>query len=563
MTSAGSNTTRVPSPCTARTCGVRAKFAVARAASSASNSIAVTVPAAPTSSARIAVCYPTPAPTCTTCDPSRRAFMAAAGAAAIGAVIPARAAATGNAIDYRTAGELMKVLADRQVSSRELVDAAIARIEAIDPKINAVVVRDFDRAREAAIAADAGMAKGDSQPLLGLPMTVKESFNVAGLPTSIGDPKFKDRRPQADTLAVERLKAAGVVILGKTNLPLGARDWQSYNEVYGTTNNPWDLSRTPGGSSGGSAAALAAGYVSLELGADIGGSLRCPAHFCGVFSHKTSLDLIPYRGSGPLPMPIPLRGDLAVIGPMARSAADLALELSVLAGPDPLTEGVGYKLFLPPPRHARLTDFRVLVLDKHPLCPTAASVTGALNGLSEKLEKLGCRISRDHPKLPDLAQTARTYRQLLAASYLADLPSETIEQMNARAKTLCPTTKATPPRWCAALPSAMLIGSAKVAPASGSGRAGSTCSTTSTLCSARRCRPSPFRTTTRRNSAATSTSMASTCPITTRASGPGSRYLSGCRRRRCRSARAPRGCRSVSRSLAAISKTAQRSPSPS
>ena len=369
--------------------------------------------------------------------PSRRAFMAAAGAVAVGAVIPARAAAD-NAIDYRTAGDLLKALASGRVSSRELVDSAIARIEALDSKINAVVVRDFDGARAAAAAADATLARGDRQSLLGLPITVKESFNVAGLPTSMGEPKFKDRRPTADTLAVERPKAAGAVILGKTNLPLGARDWQSFNEVYGTTNNPWDLSRTPGGSSGGSAAALAAGYVSLELGADIGGSLRCPAHFCGVFSHKTSLDLIPYRGSGPLPMPIPLRGDLAVIGPMARSAADLALELSVLAGPDPLTEGVGYKLVLPPPRHARLTDFRVLVLDKHPLCPTAASVTGALNGLSESLEKLGCRINRDHPKLPDLAQTARTYRQLLAASYLADLPSETIEQMNARAKTLSP-----------------------------------------------------------------------------------------------------------------------------
>ena len=368
-------------------------------------------------------------------DPSRREFMAAVGAVAIGTGIPAGAAA-GN--DYRTAGELMKMLADRQVSSRELVDAAIARIEAIDPKINAVVVRDFDRAREAAAAADVALAKGDSQPLLGLPMTVKESFNVAGLPTSIGDPKFKDRRPQADTLAVERLKAAGAVIVGKTNLPFGARDWQSYNEVYGTTNNPWDLSRTPGGSSGGSAAALAAGYVPLELGADIGGSLRCPAHFCGVFSHKASLDLIPFRGAGPLPMPIPLRGDLAVIGPMARSAADLALELSVLAGPDPLTEGVGYKLALPPPRYARLADFHMLVLDKHPLCPTAASITGALNALAGQLEKLGCRISRDHPKLPDLAQTARTYRQLLAASFIADLSPETIEQMNARAKALSP-----------------------------------------------------------------------------------------------------------------------------
>ena len=216
-------------------------------------------------------------------DPSRRAFMAAVGAVTIGAVIPARAAAGDN---YHTAGELMKVLADCQVSSRELVDAAIARIEAIDPKINAVVVRDFDRAREAAAAADVALAKGDSQPLLGLPMTVKESFNVAGLPTSIGDPKFKDRRPQADTLVVERLKAAGAVILGKTNLPLAARDWQSYNEVYGTTNNPWDLSRTPGGSSGGSAAALAAGDVPLELAATSPG--HCAARRISAASSRTS-----------------------------------------------------------------------------------------------------------------------------------------------------------------------------------------------------------------------------------------------------------------------------------
>ena len=165
-------------------------------------------------------------------DPSRRAFMAAAGAVAVGAVMPARAAAD-NAIDYRTAGDLLKALASERVSSRELVDSAIARIEALDSKINAVVVRDFDGARAAAAAADATLARGDRQSLLGLPITVKESFNVAGLPTSMGEPKFKDRRPAADTLAVERLKAAGAVILGKTNLPLGARDWQSFNEVYG------------------------------------------------------------------------------------------------------------------------------------------------------------------------------------------------------------------------------------------------------------------------------------------------------------------------------------------
>ena len=165
------------------------------------------------------------------------------------------------------------------MSARELCDAAIARIEALDPKINAVVERDFDRARDAASAADLALARGDGgcRSLLGIPMTVKEQFNIAGLATTWGYPKCRDWRPTADALTIERLKAAGAVILGKTNVPISLADWQSYNNIYGTTNNPWDLGRSPGGSSGGGAAALAAGYVPLELGSDIGGSLRCPA----------------------------------------------------------------------------------------------------------------------------------------------------------------------------------------------------------------------------------------------------------------------------------------------
>jgi amidase len=195
----------------------------------------------------------------------------------------------------------------------------------------------------------------------------------------LGHSKYKAWKPAVAALAVQRLRAAGAIILGKTNTPVDLADWQSYNEVYGTTNNPWDLTRTPGGSSGGSAAELAAGYVSLEFGSDIFSSLRCPAHFCGVFSHKPSLDLVPLRGAGPPETPaIPVRGDLAVIGPMARSAADLALLLRVTAGPDEEMEGIGYKLALPPPRHAKLNDFRVLVIDKHTLCPTAAKVAAAL-----------------------------------------------------------------------------------------------------------------------------------------------------------------------------------------
>jgi len=195
------------------------------------------------------------------------------------------------ALTYRTAGELLQALATRQISSRELADDAIARIETLDPKINAIVVRDFDRARRAADDADAALARGERRPLLGLPMTVKEQFTIAGLPTTWGYPNFRNWRAESDCLPVQRLKAAGAVMIGMTNVPIGLADWQSYNEIYGTTNNPWDLARTPGGSSGGAAAALAAGFVSLELGSDIGGSLRAPAHFCGVFSHKPTLDL--------------------------------------------------------------------------------------------------------------------------------------------------------------------------------------------------------------------------------------------------------------------------------
>src|SRR5262249_46327564 len=191
-------------------------------------------------------------------------------------------------LDYRTSTELVGLLAARKVSAVELFERSVARIEARDKAINAVVVRDFDRARDAAKAADAALARGQRAPLLGVPMTVKESYNVAGLPTTWGLPAGKDFRPNDEALCIARLKAAGAVILGKTNVPLSLADWQSYNDIYGTTNNPWDAARTPGGSSGGSAAALAAGYVSLELGSDIGGSLRVPAHYCGVFAHKPS-----------------------------------------------------------------------------------------------------------------------------------------------------------------------------------------------------------------------------------------------------------------------------------
>jgi amidase len=342
-----------------------------------------------------------------------------------------------NELAYRTAGELAVELVQKRVSAVELVDAAIARIEALDGKINAVVVRDFERARAAARAADGALARGERQPLLGLPITVKEQCNIAGLPTTWGDPQFRDWHPEEDALVVARLKAAGAIVLGKTNVPLGLMDWQSENAIYGTTNNPWNLARTPGGSSGGSTAALAAGFVALELGSDIGGSLRCPAHFCGVYAHKPSLDLVPSRGAGPPATPaVPVRGDLAVLGPMARSAGDLALALDVLAGPDPWSEGIGYRLALPPARYQRLADYRVLLLDTHPLCPTAASVAAPLNRLGDRLSGLGCRVERHSPALPDLVQTTRNYVELLTAINAVSLPAEDRERLLAATRAL-------------------------------------------------------------------------------------------------------------------------------
>jgi amidase len=318
---------------------------------------------------------------------------------------------------YGTIKQLSAALAARQISASELLELTIARIEALDSRINAVVVRDFGRAREAAWAADLALARGEQRPLLGIPFTVKEAFNVAGLPTTWGFPEFKDFVPKEDAVVVTRATNAGAVLLGKTNVPLGLGDFQSYNDIYGTTNNPWDVGRSPGGSSGGSAAALAAGFGSLSFGSDIGGSLRVPAHFCGVYAHKPSFGLFPFRGySRPPNPPLPVSGDLAVIGPLARTALDLATALDAIAGPDEESDGVGYRLILPPVRHQELREFRVLVIDSHPLMPTDGAVRGAINDLAKQLAKAAVKVARSSDLLPDLAGSARTYMRLLGAA---------------------------------------------------------------------------------------------------------------------------------------------------
>jgi amidase len=320
-----------------------------------------------------------------------------------------------------SAADLVEALAARRLSALELTDEAIARIEARDSDVNAVVVRDFDRARDAARAADAALARGERAPLLGLPMTVKESHNVAGLPTTWGFEPFKGWTPTADSLGVARLKAAGAVILGKTNVPPWLGDFQSNNPIYGRTRNPWNLERTPGGSSGGGAAALAAGMVPLEFGSDMGGSIRNPAHFCGVYGHKASYNLIPQRGHTP-PQTDGGGVALAVLGPLARSAADLDLALGVLAGPDEI-EGVGYRVALPPVRHERLADYRILVIDHHPLAEADDELRAGLNDLSGRLEGLGAKVARASDLLPDLAETHASYMALLQAAMARGNPS--------------------------------------------------------------------------------------------------------------------------------------------
>jgi len=273
---------------------------------------------------------------------------------------------------YWTAAQQSEALRNQSISAVELLDYSIQRIERIDRQLNAVVVRDFERARAAARVADASLKARDPRPLLGVPVTIKESFNVAGLPTTWGFPEAREFVPADDAVAVQRLKAAGAIIIGKTNIPTGISDWQSFNAIYGTTNNPWDESRSPGASSGGSAAALAAGYVALEVGSDLRGSLRVPAHYCGVYAQKPTHGIIPLRGHVPPGAEaLPINPDMAVAGPLARCTEDLTLAMNLLAGPD-APDDIGFKLDLPAARRARLKDFRILILTEHPLVSTSA-----------------------------------------------------------------------------------------------------------------------------------------------------------------------------------------------
>lgn len=302
------------------------------------------------------------------------------------------------------------------LSALEAVDAAIVRIERSDNSINALAVPNFEAAYDAARELDRNGPR-DNQPLFGVPMTIKESFDVAGLPTTLGHLRHKDKIAPHDAELVRRLKAAGAVIIGKTNVPPDLTDWQSFNPVYGRTANPHDTARSPGGSSGGSAAAVASGMVACDYGTDIGGSVRVPAHFCGVWGHKTTWGVVSKAGhdnpdQSRQPGFIAAHdGALSIAGPLARNAADLAILVSIGAQ-HPLARNI-----------KPLSQCRLLAITDHPISPVDHSVSGPIEAALEKLAKAGVTIDRTSDAIPDLAQQHSHYLKMMNIAMARGAPA--------------------------------------------------------------------------------------------------------------------------------------------
>lgn len=321
-------------------------------------------------------------------------------------------------LSARDATAQIAALQARTVSAVELLQAALARHHAVHSSLNAVVATAVERAMLQARAIDELRARGEPLgPLAGLPMTVKDTLDVAGLAASSGLAELR-RRQAADAAAVAGARRGGAVIWGKTNVPVMAGDWQSYNALYGTTNNPWDLERTPGGSSGGAAAALAAGVTALEIGSDIGGSLRVPAGFCGVYSHKPSWGLVSQQGHVPPAPGSRVQRDLNVVGPMARSARDLRLLLSVIAE-------AAVAPVAPPPA---LSQLRIGLWLDEPLLPLDPQVREVIEAFAAKVARAGAEVQPVRAPV-DVTALLDAYVLLLGATLSEDMPEAAIRRM--------------------------------------------------------------------------------------------------------------------------------------
>jgi amidase len=318
---------------------------------------------------------------------------------------------------------MLAALVERRISSAELVELHLKRIAQFNPGLNAIVVQADDPLR-VAHEADERRREGNDPQLLGLPVTLKESMNVPGMPTTVGVKDFTNFRP-ADTGAIPwKVLGAGAVLLGKTNIATMLGDWQSDNLVYGRTVNPWNADLTPGGSTGGGAAAVAAGLSPLEFGSDIGGSIRVPAAFCGIFGHKPSETAVPRSGQFPRPSMPNAGAVLGVQGPLARSAADLELAMRTIAGPD-VGEDVAWRLELPPARADTLQAFRVAVMPQLDWLPVSADIRQALETLASRLQRAGARVEVAAPQgFGDLREQHVLYRTFLNGMTTPSLPIE-------------------------------------------------------------------------------------------------------------------------------------------
>ncbi len=330
---------------------------------------------------------------------------------------------------FASARSMLAALEMRQVSAIELLEQHLARIARYNPTLNAIVTPNEEQARKQAAKADAAYEAGRwLGPLHGLPLTIKDCIEVAGLRATAGAKELAENVSTKSAPVAQRVLNAGAVLLGKTNIPPYAGDWQANNPVFGRTVNPWDVTRTPGGSTGGGAAALAAGLTPLEFGSDIGGSIRVPAAFCGVYGHRPSDSAVPRHGhvpGTPLPNPAVLMG---VQGPLARSAADLELALDVIAGPI-VGEDVAWRLELPAPRHTSLADFRVAILPRADWLPVDNEILAALDDLAARLRKQGAVVTEAQPEGFDLRKHDETYTALLNLYIFADIPDERRAQM--------------------------------------------------------------------------------------------------------------------------------------
>lgn len=332
-------------------------------------------------------------------------------------------------IHWMSGTELAAAIKARELSATEVLEHFVDRIERLDGPVNCVVRWDLDRARDAAKAADAATSRGDaSGPLHGVPLTIKDSFSTMGCITTSGSPDLADHVPTHDAWPVERLREAGAIPFAKTNLPIFAGDIQSYNEVYGTTNNPHNVERTPGGSSGGSAAALAMGFTPLELGSDIGGSIRVPAHYSGVMGHKPSYAIVP--GHGQIPgMPGTLsQADLAVVGPMARTVDDLESMLDVIAGPD-RWQMPAWRLELPPARARSLSDLRIAAWIDDPYCPVDSSTKRVLGEVISSIEAHGGRVDTEARPGFTLEKADVVFKSLLFSALAGSYDRREIEEI--------------------------------------------------------------------------------------------------------------------------------------